>query len=229
MFFRIERTGPPDGGPARSLLSVRCPLPGPTLRARLDPRWASRVHRPGFFKTSRGKNSAAFARLPGSSFDPRDIPARAGRRRAAGRLPARHAHTCHAPTGSGFAAGAVRPSLGPTDIPVSRSVLPFSQLLTLAGPGWSVECIAASAARRHGDPVTDPHSGTRDSPPSLWPLSRLKRLRRERLRRERLCRVSVPPDLSGPLPGECTFPSPGPPLRFCSFCSARCLTAKSTS
>jgi len=82
---------------------------------------------------------------------------------------------------------------------------------------------------RSGDPATDPHSGTRDSLPSLWP-PRGQRLRRERLRRKRLRRA--PSALTAPpyqcparfigSSAECTFPSP--PLRFCTLCSARCLS-----
>jgi hypothetical protein len=72
--------------------------------------------------------------------------------------------------------------------------------------------IAAFAARRSGDPATDPHSGTRDSMPSPWPL-RGQRLRRKRLRRERLRRNQCPARFFGSS-AECAFPSP--PLRFCS-------------
>jgi hypothetical protein len=155
MFFRIDRTGPPDHSPARSLLSVRCPHPP---HSRLDPRRASRVHRPVFFKTSRGKTPP-----PSSTVctiirrvDPRDIPARAGHGPArGGRLPARHAHTCHAPSGFRVAAGALRPSLGPTDIPVSRSVPVTSP--GDSAPSLSVQRVACQPAkstslrsRRHG-------------------------------------------------------------------------------
>jgi hypothetical protein len=88
------------------------------------------------------------------------------RRPKAGRIPARHAHKCHA--SSGFAAGASRPPLGPTDTPVSRSVSPFH---SFSPSGWNGECIAASAACRSGDPATIPHSGTRVSLPSHWPFA----------------------------------------------------------
>ena len=54
---------------------------------------------------------------------------------------ARHAHTCHKP--SGFAAGASRPSLGLKDTPVSWSVFPSP---TASHP-WVGECITACAGR----------------------------------------------------------------------------------
>jgi hypothetical protein len=49
----------------------------------------------------------------------------------AGRVPARHAHTCHAP--SGFAAGVSRPLLGPTDTPVSLGL--FAHTASHPRPG----------------------------------------------------------------------------------------------
>jgi hypothetical protein len=62
--------------------------------------------------------------------------------------------------------------------------------------------IAAYAARRSGDPATNPHSCTRDSLPSLWPR-----------RGQRLRRNQCPARLLGSS-AECAFPSP--PFRFCS-------------
>ena len=145
----------------------------------------------------------------------RPPPARPRRRPRAGRLPA---------------AGALRPSLGPTDAPVSRSVSP--------PPAASHPRVGAGKASRPrpGDPATDPHTahGTRTQAPCP-PLAAFaaKHLRpgrdSERLRHARLRRFRVQPDISGPLPSHCvytmilacTFRSP--PFRFCSLCSACCL------
>ena len=77
------------------------------------------------------------------------------------------------------------PPLRPPDVS-SRAV---SLSNSFSPSGWNGECIAASAARRHGDPATDPHSGTRDSLPSLWPL-----------RGQRLRRHQCPARYPGPLP-----------------------------
>jgi hypothetical protein len=102
------------------------------------------LRRRRLYKLARRFSSSLLRDHVESNLDPRGYTR--PRRPKAGRLPARHAHTCHAP--SGFAAGALRPSLRPTDTPVSlRLPLPHS----FSPSGWSGECIAASSARRPGD------------------------------------------------------------------------------
>ena len=88
------------------------------------------------------------------------------RRPPAGRYPARHAHTCHAPSGS--AAGASRRPHGQM-LTRSASVSPScSQLLTLGyGAGNDSRGLGCAGP---GEPATDPHSGIRDSLPSLAPF-----------------------------------------------------------
>jgi hypothetical protein len=99
-----------------------------------------------------------FPPISSSSLCPHRAPARGytrPRRPKAGRLPGRHAHARHAPSGS--AAGASRHPHGSLDTPVLLRPSP-SQLLTLGLERGMY--IVASAARRPGDPATDPHSGT---------------------------------------------------------------------
>ncbi len=96
----------------------------------------------------------------------------------------------------------------------------LSRRLSFSPSGWSGECIAASAARRSGDPATVPHSGTRARShclplaAALRPAPAARRLRRAALPHQ------CPARFIGSLAG-CTFPIP--PFRFCSLCSARCL------
>jgi hypothetical protein len=102
LFFLIERTGPPGGGTARYILPVRCPHPshswlGPTGRSLHQRSW---LYNQSLIEL---RSLCVFTRVViRSSWNtrPRWLWAR--------RLPARHAHTCHAP--SGFAAGASRHS-----------------------------------------------------------------------------------------------------------------------
>ncbi len=77
------------------------------------------------------------------------------RRPKADRLPARHAHTCHAP--SGFAAGASRPMPPPitrtTDDPISRSA---SLPLTASHPRIGAGNVSRPLLRcRSGNPCAD--------------------------------------------------------------------------
>ncbi len=123
------------------------------------------------------------------------------RRPRAGRLPARHAHACHAPSDS------TRIARHPCHAPSLSS-----QLLTLwleRGMYRGLGCASARRARHR------PHSsGTRNSLPSHL-----------RLWRERLRRKQCPDQLFGSA-AKCTFPFP--PFRFCHLCYSA-LRAKSTS
>ncbi len=123
------------------------------------------------------------------------------RRPPAGRLPTRHAHACHAPSGS--AAGASGHHSDRLTFS-SRAVSLSKQLLTLGlqrGMYRGLGC--ASALRsRHRLPLLQ--TGLTALP---WPL------RGERLRRERLRRHQCPARFFGSS-AECAFPSPS--FRFCS-------------
>ena len=82
--------------------------------------------------------------------------------------------------------------------------LSLPQLLTL-GLDRRMYYRTASAALWSGNPATVPHSGTRVSLPSHWPLRRAASPHR------------CPSRFIGSLAG-CTFPFP--PFRFCSLCSS---------
>ena len=130
----------------------------------------SRVHQPGCYITSRGKHSPAFARLPGSYLDPRDNPPAS----AESRTPPR-ATRSHVPRSQRLRRRRFAPITRTTDDPVSRSA---SLPLTASHPRVGAGNVSRPLLRcRSGDPATDPHSGTRDSLPSLWPLCG-QRLRR---------------------------------------------------
>lgn len=150
---------------------------------------------------------------PGPTSDPRGLPARAG----------------HGPDASprDTLIRATLPAASPQALRAlhSHHQTPLSHAPSLSSTASHPRVGSGNVSRpllRVGpaipppSPIT-PHSGTRVSLPSHWPL-RGQRLRRKRLRRgafgARLRRISVPPDLSGPLAG-CTFPFP--PFRFCSL------------
>ena len=192
-FFRIERTGRPAAVrpvsiPLFGSLSTSLTLPGfvPT---------GKHVCGPLSFIIRGNLHWLAFARPPkasiGSSWYTRP------RRPPAGRLPARHAHACHAPSGS--AAGASRHHSDRLTFS-SRAVSLSKQLLTLGlerGMYRGLGCASAWRSR-HRPPLRQ--TGLTALP---WPL-RGQRLRRERLRRHQcparffrvLCRVCIP--LSSP-------------------------------
>ena len=198
LFFRIERTGRPAAVRPVSIPPFRFSVHIPTL--------------PGFVPT--GKHVCgllsfiiqgallrlAFARPPKASigsfvvYPPAPAP---------GRTPPR-ATRSRVPRSQRLRRRRFAPPLRPPD--VSR-LAPSPSPNSFSPSGWNGECIAASAARRPGDPATDPHSGTRDSLPSHG------RFRGQRLRRERLRRHQCPARFFGS-PAECAFPSP--PFRFCS-------------
>ena len=75
MFFLIERTGPPGGGPARSILPVRVHIPRTPCLIR-DGLLVSLSVPCSYNRTLR--SSASLEQSHWTSFDPRDIPARAG-------------------------------------------------------------------------------------------------------------------------------------------------------
>ena len=147
------------------------------------------------------------------------------RRPLVGRVPARHAHTCHAPSGS--AAGASRHPLGQTPGVLLR--LSPSQLLTL-GLEWGMHFAASAAPVLANPPPTPtpahgthcpPMAATRPAPSAQAPPAR----RGSAFGAQSLRRVSVPPDFSGPVP---SVHSPLHPSDS-ALCSARCLPAISTS
>ena len=200
---------------ARPVLSFRFLVHTPT-RSRLGPGRAICVCvSPAPLYSARPCNRLPL-RVPRVSIDPRGNPARAGLEPDAS--PRDTLTRATLPAAPPQALRAI--PHGSLDTPVMLRPSPHS----FSPSGWSGECIAASAARRPGDPATDPHSGTRDSLPSHSRLRR-ERLRRERLRRERLRRNQCPARPFGSS-AECTFPSP--PFRFCSLCFSA-LPAKSTS
>ena len=193
MFFRIERTGRPAAvRPVSIPLSVLCPHP-PHFPAHLAD-GQTRVRLSLLYNPRRLAIVSLLRDHRSIQSDLRGIPARAG----------------------------PRPDASPRDT-LTRATLPaappqalrattqtagrFLSRAVFSPSGWNGECIAASAARRPGDPATDPHSGTRDSLPSHG------RFRGQRLRRERLRRHQCPARFFGS-PAECAFPSP--PFRFCS-------------
>jgi hypothetical protein len=135
------------------------------------------------------------------------------RRPMAGRLPARHAHTCHAP--SGFAAGASRRPHGqmPTR---SASVSPHHSFSPSGMERGMLFAASAAPVRRsrHRPPLR--HTGLTALPCAC--------------RRSAFGASGFAASVSRPIFGsnaECAFPSPS--FRFCSLLSARCLPAKSTS
>ena len=205
MFFRIERTGPPGGGPARSFLPDPCPHPS-HFPARLRVR---RLYNPAHHATRQPLRDHLR-----SSFDPCDTPTRAGHgpapsRATRSRVPrsqrlrrrrdARHASR--------------RRRLAPITRTDTRASLRLRLPRSLSPSGWNGECIAAYAARRPGEPATDPHTAHGTPCPPLAAFA-AKRLRRARLA------ASGSRPIFGSF-AECAFPSP--PFRFCSLCSARCL------
>ena len=158
-FFRIERTGPPDGGPAR--ISPPGPCPRPFLsRPRAERPCVSPQHSPLTYKRRRRVSLAAFllkshglhrlVRFPSAPGCRPDAFPRGPLSRAT--LPAalpqalRAIHTPRAPP-----------------CPACR----LSLLLTALHPRvWSGECSCSLGYTDPGDPATDPHSGIRDSLPS---------------------------------------------------------------
>ena len=211
MFFQIERSGPPDCGPARS------DSPFPLSTSLTLPDRADRllcfisVLSPGPILPGASKTRQSFALPPGSP-DPRGRPpAPTSGRRTERRVPARHAYTCHAPSGS--AAGASRHPLALTPGVLLR--LSPSQLLTLGlERGMHFAASAATVRRSSGWQIrhrpTLLHTGLTAHP---WQLCGQRRPAPPRLRRKCQClrrgafgaqrhlrRVSVPPDISGPVP-----------------------------
>jgi hypothetical protein len=204
LFFRIERTGPPGGGPARSFLPVRCPHPS---HSRLVPGRASRDHTrwpfigPAIpsrlpFAQSRGivsRSSWIYPPAPAKGQTPpratRSYVPRSQRLRRRRFAPSTRIarHPCLAPS---LSLTASHPRVGTGNV---------SRPLLRVGPAIP-------------PPTPTPAHGTH-----CPPLGRAaaKRLRRERLRRERLRRNQCPARLFGSS-AECTFPSPT--LRFCSLC-----------
>ncbi len=115
-------------------------------------------------------HSPAFARLPGSYLDPRDNPPASAESR-----PPPRATRSHVPRSQRLRRRRFAPITRTTDDPVSRSA---SLPLTASHPRVGAGNVSRPLLRcRSGNPATDPHSGTRDSLPSLWPLCG-QRLRR---------------------------------------------------
>ena len=143
MSFRIERTGPPDGGPARS--DPPFPLSTSlTLPARAD-RLSCFVNVPGSDIYQALRNPCSLLR---SHQDRLILVVAHPRPPPVGRVPARHAHTCHIPSGS--AAGAVRHPLGQTD---ARRLAPsLSLTASVSAAARRFRCSAPSRSARlcHG-------------------------------------------------------------------------------
>ena len=133
------------------------------------------------------------------------------RRPKADRLPARHAHTCHAP--SGFAAGASRPSLGRQTTPSLAPPLSLSQLLTLGLERGMYRGLCCAVGPAIPPPTPTPAHGTHCPPFGRSAASAFG---------------AAPSALAAPphqcparfigSSAECTFPSPT--FRFCSLFSA---------
>ena len=173
--------------------------------------------------TKRCDPRAAFAQLRWSSFDPRDIPARAGHGPDASprdtltraTLPAAPPH-------------ALRANHTDRSTPRLAPSLPFPQLLTL-GLEWGMHrglrCASAGEARHR------PPHGTRDSLPSLWPLSRPSAFGASAFGASAFGARGLP--RQGPARYSGPLPSVHSPLHLpdsALLCSARCLPpAKSTS
>ena len=210
MFFRIERTGPPDGGPARSdppfPLSASLTHPARADSDRLSDVFHQRSWSRYYYRARRKPASL----LP-SHQDRLILVDAHPRRPLVGRIPARHAHTRHAPSG----AGASRRPLGQT---LRLSPSPFLTLglergmhfaapaaLVLATPpstptqAYGTHC-PPLAAMRPATPSAQAPGASGTTPSALSasgasvsrPISRVQ------------CRVA--------------FPSP--PFRFCTLFSA---------
>jgi hypothetical protein len=208
----MERTGPPDGGPASLILLVRCPhphTPGSNRRAAYFHQ-RSQLIKPGAAKTLQplrdyhwqGRHSILVIYPPASAIGlthPRATRSCVPRSQ---RLCRRRFHSD-------------RQTL------LSRSV---SLTHSCSPSGWNGEFIAASAALMVRRSRHRPHSCTRDSLPSHWPL-----------RGASAC---------GAAPSALAAPRHQCPSRFyralgqvyiplhlsdSALCSVRCLAAKLTS
>ena len=204
-FILIERTGPPDGGPARfNLLPIPFHFPHTPGSSRSgDIRGQVLERRAEWQNIEVLLKVAPLPRVILLFVDPHP------RRPEAGRFPARHAHTCHAPSGS------ARSQRLRSHVPRSqrlrlRRFTPSTRTDALLLCFVSLSQLQVSPSRmnqgmrarprlhRSGVLATDPHSSIRDPLPSHHDCaSDLFWGRRSGFGatpRKRLRRVSVPPD-----------------------------------
>jgi hypothetical protein len=158
LFFLIERTGPPGGGPARFLFPVRCPHPS---HSRPDPgRGISCSHPPACYKPCDPFTSSPFCAIPRHRISiVVDIPARAGQRPDA--FPRDTLTRATLPAAPPQALRAIRTD---RSTPPSCSVpLPHS----FSPSGWNGECISRPMMRvgpAIPPPTPTPAHGTRCPP-----------------------------------------------------------------
>ena len=199
MFFRIERTGPPDGGPVRDNPpgSVSTSL---TLSRPRAERLCVSSQRSCFWLKPVAEPSRLAERDSSGIICPCEYPPAAVTRP----LSLRDTRTTPLPAAS--PAGALRLLPRSSGALCCSSVSPSH---SFSPSGWSGECVRSLGCAGLAKPATDPHSGTWDSeslPARSVAASRPAPAALAASPRSRPIRFRVR--------AECAFPSPSPP--FCS-------------